>query len=70
MILDKPIDPAKIQALTDEQKMELAKRVYAEFLSIMHEITEEQQLLLDETLKQLEGEEIDDIRATIKQLSV
>ncbi len=60
--LKQPIDPAKIQAMNDEQKVELARQAYADFLHIAHEVGEHQKEILDKALKELENKKIDEVR--------
>lgn len=68
MILDKPIDLAAIRAMTDKEKIELVKRAYAEYLSVLHEVGEEQRAILDKALKEIEHQKIEAIRAYIQTL--
>ena len=66
MILDQPVNSAAIRAMTDAEKMALAKQAYAEFLEIIHHIGEEQRQLLDKVIADMEQKKIEEIKAAIQ----
>jgi len=68
MILDKPIDVAAIQAMSDKEKIELVKLAYAEYLHVLYEVGDEQRAILDKALKEIEHKKIEEIRTYIQTL--
>ncbi len=67
MVLDDSIDPKQLQQMSDQEKIELARKAYAEFLHIANEVSEHQKEILDEALDQLRGKKIEEVRAFIQQ---
>lgn len=66
MILEQPIDPQELQRLSDEEKIELARKAFAEYLSIAHEVGEKQKHILEKALSNLQNKKIDELRQFIQ----
>ncbi|MDP3970247.1 MAG: hypothetical protein Q8P90_00965 [bacterium] len=66
MILDKPIDPNKVKALSEADQITLAKQAYAEFLKIVDTISDEQKEILEKALKNVEAKKIAEIQQEIQ----
>ncbi len=66
MILDQPIDPQALQKLSDDEKITLARKAFAEYLSIAHEVGEKQKHILEKALSNLQNKKIDELRDYIQ----
>lgn len=67
MILDRPIDTQRITQMSEEEKIELAKAAYREFIDLVHHVGQEQRDILDKALAQIEEEKIQSIRQKLMQ---
>lgn len=52
------------------KKIHQAKLAYAKFLRDLHQLTEEQKVLLDKEVKELENKRIEEIQAIIQSMSI
>lgn len=66
MILDQAIDHQALQKLTDEEKIDLARKAFAEYLSIAHDVSEKQKHILEKALSNLQTKKIDELRQYIQ----
>lgn len=66
MILEEKLDPEVINKMTDEEKIELARQAYAEYLHFAHEVSDKQKHVLNKALQIIKEKKINEVRNYIK----
>lgn len=53
-----------------QQNVQLAKKAYAEYLHLLHQLSVEEKIALDQEVKSLEHQKIDQVKQYIQSLNV